>query len=325
MVGCEPGGQHSFHDIVRGARGERHGDLEADFADAIREHEEPMEGFLDGLRGYPDRGPFAYRIIPIGFEEVVGAAIRFVDQTELRLLKERAETAQEEAGDVERTRAQFVTNTSHELRTPLNGILGMTNLLQDTRLSSEQREFVEIIQTSGENLLSLVNGILDFSKFEAGRFELERDLVFRRSLNVVTLATKVASPGDFVTADVVGTPVVIVRGDDGELRAFLNVCRHRGATVETRAEGHCKRFVCPYHAWTYNTDGSLHKVRHPEGFPSLKSKLPTTSRNRLSYCCVKTSRSPRPNSSSIAMIATCSSARSFANFAIEVPSRMSEG
>jgi phenylpropionate dioxygenase-like ring-hydroxylating dioxygenase large terminal subunit len=109
--------------------------------------------------------------------------------------------------------------------------------------------------------------VTDYSDVE--RFEREKERIFRRSFNVVTLATNVASPGDFITADVIGTPVIVARGEDGQLRAFLNVCRHRGATVELREQGHCKRFVCPYHAWTYNTDGTLHKVRHAEGFPTL--------------------------------------------------------
>lgn len=104
---------------------------------------------------------------------------------------------------------------------------------------------------------------------DATRFERELDRVFRRDFNVVTLSSQMAEPGEFVTADVVSTPVIVVRGEDSKVRAFLNVCRHRGATVETRSEGRCKRFVCPYHAWTYNTDGSLHRVRHPEGFPTL--------------------------------------------------------
>ena len=105
---------------------------------------------------------------------------------------------------------------------------------------------------------------------DPARFERERERVFRRGLNVVTLSSKVADSGDFVTADVVGTPVTVVRGDDGRLRALLNVCRHRGATVERRSEGRCKRFACPYHAWTYNNDGTLHRARHPEGFPTLE-------------------------------------------------------
>ena len=106
---------------------------------------------------------------------------------------------------------------------------------------------------------------------DPARFERELERVFRRELNLVTLSSEVVEPGDFVTADVVGAPVIVVRGED-RLRAFLNVCRHRGATVERRARGRCKRFVCPYHAWTYETDGTLCRVRHPEGFPTLDPK-----------------------------------------------------
>ena len=94
MAGCEPGGLHSFRDVVRGPNGEEHFDLVADFEDAMRDNEEPIEGYIRGLRGYPERGPYAYRIIPVGFDVVVGAAVRFVDRTELLLLEERAEQAQ---------------------------------------------------------------------------------------------------------------------------------------------------------------------------------------------------------------------------------------
>ena len=100
------------------------------------------------------------------------------------------------------------------------------------------------------------------------RFAREQAL-FRRSLNIVGLSSAVAGPGDFITTRVAGAPVLVVRGDDGKVRAFLNVCRHRGATVELRDRGRCKAFVCPYHAWTYRTDGALAHVRHREGFPTL--------------------------------------------------------
>ena len=224
MAGCEPGGLHSFRDVVRGPNGEEHFDLVADFEDAMRDNEEPIEGYIRGLRGYPERGPYAYRIIPVGFDVVVGAAVRFVDRTELRLLEERAEQAQEAAGDVERTRAQFVTNTSHELRTPLNGILGMTNLLRDTKLNSEQREFVEIIQTSGENLLSLVNDILDFSKFEAGRFELEIiDYDLERLVRDLAdlLAPKAHDSGIDLIVDLPPDLPTALLGDPGRIRQVL--------------------------------------------------------------------------------------------------------
>ena len=100
-------------------------------------------------------------------------------------------------------------------------------------------------------------------------FEEERKRVFRPTLNVVAHASEIALPGDFLTRDLLGTPVLLVRDQDGTVKAFLNVCRHRGATVELRDRGNCRRFVCPYHAWTYRTDGSLQSVRHQDGFPTL--------------------------------------------------------
>jgi phenylpropionate dioxygenase-like ring-hydroxylating dioxygenase large terminal subunit len=115
----------------------------------------------------------------------------------------------------------------------------------------------------GEEALVPVRNYLDPERFRA---EVE---LIRGSFNVVGHASQVPSPGDFITKDVLGTPVLIVRQPDGGARAFLNVCRHRGATVELRATGRCRRFVCPYHAWTYETDGSLAGVRHSDGFPSL--------------------------------------------------------
>ena len=103
---------------------------------------------------------------------------------------------------------------------------------------------------------------------DEARFEQERAL-FRKSMNVIAHGSQIPSPGDFITRDVVGTPVILVRQEDGSVKAFVNVCRHRGATVELRPQGHCKRFVCPYHAWTYATDGFLVSVRHRDGFPTL--------------------------------------------------------
>jgi len=104
------------------------------------------------------------------------------------------------------------------------------------------------------------------------RFERELDARHRRRLHLAAHASELAEPGDFVTRDVLGAPALLVRGDDGAARAFLNVCRHRGATVERREQGRCKRFVCPYHAWTYDRDGALAHVRLREGFPSLDER-----------------------------------------------------
>ncbi|MEM6990945.1 MAG: aromatic ring-hydroxylating dioxygenase subunit alpha [Myxococcota bacterium] len=101
-------------------------------------------------------------------------------------------------------------------------------------------------------------------------FELERARLLRPRFSVVGLSTAVPRAGDFVTVEVMGTPAIVVRGDDGTVRAFVNVCRHRGARVEAQPHGHCKRFVCPYHAWTYGRDGQLEHVRHASAFPQLR-------------------------------------------------------
>jgi choline monooxygenase len=85
---------------------------------------------------------------------------------------------------------------------------------------------------------------------------LERDRIFSRTWQPVGRAAQVAQPGDFFTAEVAGRPVVVVRDEGGELRAFFNVCRHRAGPV-ARGCGRRKSLQCAYHGWTYRLDGSL--------------------------------------------------------------------
>ena len=95
------------------------------------------------------------------------------DVTARKQAEQEREKAREAALESAKTKAQFLANMSHEIRTPMNAITGMTGLLTDTRLSQEQREYVETIRNSTESLLDIINDILDFSKMEAGKLALE--------------------------------------------------------------------------------------------------------------------------------------------------------
>jgi signal transduction histidine kinase/CheY-like chemotaxis protein/HPt (histidine-containing phosphotransfer) domain-containing protein len=100
---------------------------------------------------------------------------RVVERTrQLSLSNEALAIAREEALAASRAKGDFLANMSHEIRTPMNAILGMTDLVLDTRLNPSQREYLEMVQDAGDSLLTLINDILDFSKIEAGKLEFEQ-------------------------------------------------------------------------------------------------------------------------------------------------------
>jgi phenylpropionate dioxygenase-like ring-hydroxylating dioxygenase large terminal subunit len=100
------------------------------------------------------------------------------------------------------------------------------------------------------------------------RAALERDRLFRALPIFMGLSTRLPRPGDFFTEDVAGMPVLMTRGADGEVRAFANICRHRGAPVATGC-GNARAFVCPYHGWTYDSAGKLLGTTDKVGFEGL--------------------------------------------------------
>src|SRR5580698_2665527 len=106
--------------------------------------------------------------------------------------------------------------------------------------------------------------------FDPKRYDSEVGLLFRRYPVVVAFSAQLRKPGDFVTHNDSGQPILVTRGTDGVLRAFLNVCRHRSAAVETKACGAGKRaFVCPYHGWSYDLTGRLIGISDGAAFGEL--------------------------------------------------------
>ncbi len=95
--------------------------------------------------------------------------------------------------------------------------------------------------------------------------ELERVAVFSKTWQLVARTEQVENPGQFAATTVAGEPIVVVRGNDGVLRAFFNVCRHHAAAVVTQPCGHASHLHCPYHGWNYGLDGSLKGTPEFEG------------------------------------------------------------
>ncbi len=103
-------------------------------------------------------------------------------------------------------------------------------------------------------------------------WDREMKNIFRRLPLMLAFSVELGEPGATKAIDVVGVPVLMLRGRDGVVRAFLNVCSHRGSRLKPEGTGHCQRIVCPYHAWTYDDAGSLVGIYKSEHFGELDRK-----------------------------------------------------
>lgn len=146
------------------------------------------------------------------------------------------------------------------------------------KISAEEREIIE--QTLEHSAAGTTHTLPEVmynptsNYVSAEKLKQEIDILFRNFPIILAHASELSQPGDFLVNDDTGVPILTTRDKDGEVKAFLNVCRHRGARLKNDSCGHTRVFTCPYHGWTYELNGKLRGQPQPQGFSACdKSEL----------------------------------------------------
>jgi PAS domain S-box-containing protein len=168
----------------------------------------------------------SYRTLAWAVRASVEAKLLYAVARDVTALKEAEESVKLAHGQAEaaRLKSEFLRNMSHELRTPMNGVLGMTDLLLSTPLTSEQTEYADTIRRSGDGLLAVINDILDFSEIESGRLEIESvDFDLRTAVqDVADIVAAAAQSKNLQLVTVIQSDLPdCARGDPGRLRQVL--------------------------------------------------------------------------------------------------------
>ena len=156
--------------------------------------------------------------------EIIGFIGISWDITNTKEYEKKLKKAKILAEEGTKAKSQFMANMSHEIRTPLNGIIGMTQILEGTRLTKKQMEFVDIIATSGDNLLMLINDILDFSKIEAGKINfINENFLLKKPFKEVRdiLSLRAKGKGIMINCNIDNNVPGYVTGDEYRLKQII--------------------------------------------------------------------------------------------------------
>ena len=134
-------------------------------------------------------------------------------------------------------------------------------------LARENLKYVEDYVDTGQ--LPLADDVFEVpvaNYFDPDRWEAEMDLIFKRIPLMLGFSVEIPKAGNYKAMEVAGVPLILVRGKDGLIRGFVNMCSHRGAQILDNGSGSARSFSCPYHAWTYNLTGDLIAILDEQDF-----------------------------------------------------------